>query len=277
MRIVKEKWAARKYGRELGNGSGIFLTNLRFADDILLVARTLPQLKQMIADVCVDSAKVGLELHPDKTKIQHNGIGYGSGVEMAPVMDMKIQVLGPTISNMYLGRSLCMTSPHDAELDHRVRKAWAKFGVFKNELTDKEIPLHLRMKLFHSVVSPTALYGCCSWVMTSARRLKLRRTQLKMMRLILCRRRTYNADGALETWVDCLQRVTGEARLAAEEHSIPNWAEIQTERLESWNTRLQQMNGERWAKQLLEWCPDGRRSRGRPSARWADELSHNGT
>ena len=50
------------------------MTNLRFADDILLMGRTLPQIRNMLSDVAGESARVGLELHPGKTKILHNGM-----------------------------------------------------------------------------------------------------------------------------------------------------------------------------------------------------------
>ena len=30
---------------------------------------------------------------------------------------------------------------HDVELEHRLKRAWAKFGVSKQELTDKSVPI----------------------------------------------------------------------------------------------------------------------------------------
>ena len=80
MRKVKAKWG-NKYGISVGSGQDAILTNLRFADDIVLIGRSLPQIKKMIADVKSAGAEVGLELHPAKTKIQHNNIGYGSRVQ----------------------------------------------------------------------------------------------------------------------------------------------------------------------------------------------------
>ena len=149
MRKAKVKWATKKYGRHLGYGPKSILTNFRFAGDILLVARSLPQSKQMIADLCDEGNKAGLELHPNKTKTQRNNIGCGSGVRMAEVRNMNIEVLQPTSNKMYLGRALTLTSVHDSELDYRLQRAWAKFGAFKQELTDKATPLPLRLKLFH--------------------------------------------------------------------------------------------------------------------------------
>ena len=50
------------------------------------------------------------------------------------------------------------------------------------EVSDKMVPLHLRLKLFHSVVAPSVLYGCGSCLITEARETRLKSVQLKMMR-----------------------------------------------------------------------------------------------
>ena len=51
------------------------MTNLRFADDVLLVARSLHQAHQMLLDLAKEAAKAGLEIHLGKTKIMNNGCG----------------------------------------------------------------------------------------------------------------------------------------------------------------------------------------------------------
>ena len=273
MRDVKTEWSRKRYGLQLGHG-GETLTNLRFADDIVIIARTLPQIKQMIADVAAASAKTGLKLHPEKTKIQHNNIGYGSRVRSANVSDMHIQVLSSKESAMYLGRLLSLTDTHDVELDYRIKKGWAKFGMLKQELTDKTVPLHLRLKLFHSVVTPTVLYGCGSWVMTTARDDLLRSTQMKMLRRMLGRARKVDAStDELETWVEWVQRVTHEAREQMMRHHVTDWVDEQRKRAVDWRYKLVNMDSKRWAKQVLEWFPTGCRSRGHPRTRWIDQVS----
>ena len=202
MRKVKEKWAKKYRGIQIGTMAETRITNLRFADDILLIARTLPEIRQMIADIIEEGGEIGLELHPEKTKIQHNNIGYGSCARKAKVQNMDIEILPSNGKTTYLGRALSLTEPHDTELDHRIRQAWAKFGKFKSELTDKDVPLHLRLKLFNSVVTPTVLYGCVSWTMIGSRIEKLRTTQMKMLLLILGRKRLISAMGEIEAWVE---------------------------------------------------------------------------
>ena len=155
---------------------------------------------------------------------------------------------------------MSLTDPHEVELDHRVRKAWAKFGVFWEELTDKAVPLHLRSKLFHSILTPTILYGCSSWVMTAAREEKLKVAQLKMTRTILGRWRKMNeSTSERETWVEWVQRVTTEARQIMADHNIPHWVDEQAARMRCWSARVNTMESERWAKQVLNWQPEGYR------------------
>ena len=279
MRPVKEKWLSKGWGQQLGYGQDCVLTNLRFADDILLVGRSLYQIKQMLADVRREGAKVGLELHPEKTKIQHNGIGYGSCVRSAKIDGMDIEVLPSTTTTTYLGKALSLTDTHDSELKHRLAKAWAKFGAYRQELTNKDIPLSLRLKLFESVVTPSVLYGSCSWVMTSARKQALKSAQMKMVRTILSRRRlvTYPSvdDGdsvGLETWVDWVRRVTADARKEMANNGVPDWVDECGRTIQRWGKKFRNMESYRWARRVLDWQPDSWRARGRPRARWSDQL-----
>ena len=48
------------------------LTNLRFADDVMLFATSKKQIRKMMCDFKKATEKVGLRIHPDKTKILSN-------------------------------------------------------------------------------------------------------------------------------------------------------------------------------------------------------------
>ena len=170
-----------------------------------------------------------------------------------------------------MGRALCLINTHDVELANRMRKAWAKFGIYKDELTDKAIPLNLRLKLFHSVVTPSAMYGCGSWVMTGTRKATLQSTHLKMLRAILAQKRVLDSDGVLEPWVDWAQRSSRDARHAIQQLNIPDWTTELHAKLVSWRRRLSNMDSQRWARKVLEWRPIGRRSRGHPLTRWNEQ------
>ena len=277
MRQVKEKWKRRKYGVNLEPSFEDRLTNLRFADDILVIARTLPQIKQMLLDIIEECEKNGLKLHPEKTKIMHNDKGYGRHVTAAKVGEMSIEVLHATDSTMYLGRLLSLTEPHETELQHRTKKAWAKFGAYREELINKDVPLSLRLKLFNSVVSPTMLYGCASWVLTAARKQKLQATQMRMMRTIMGGRRHIDAEtGEHETWIAWIKRATMEARSKMKENNIRDWLQVVTTTQERWHVKLKGQDPRKWSTQVVEWRPIGFRSVGRPSKRWSQEDDTDG-
>ena len=139
----------------------------------------------MFVDLDLEAAKVGLKIHQNKTKIQHNNIGYGVGAKEAKCGRIIVEMLSKEETAAYLGRVVNLRNLHDTELHNRIAKAWAKFGIFKKELTDQAIPIHLRLKLFDAVVTPTILYGSEVWTMTLQRLKKLRTTQRKMLRLII--------------------------------------------------------------------------------------------
>lgn len=71
-KTLKQRWLACQHGILLGHTNVTRLTNLRFADDVLLFATTLPQLTKMLNDLHGVAGRCGLELHPDKTVIMSN-------------------------------------------------------------------------------------------------------------------------------------------------------------------------------------------------------------
>ena len=48
------------------------LTNLRFADDVMLFATSKEQIRKMLCEFKKGTEKAGLRIHPDKTKILSN-------------------------------------------------------------------------------------------------------------------------------------------------------------------------------------------------------------
>eukprot|EP00973_Karenia_brevis_P036586 5043515-Karenia_brevis.AAC.1 len=178
---IQRAWEKRGWGIECG---GKQLTNLRFADDVLLLASSRRQLKGMIADLISGATHVGLQLHMGKTKVLTNCV-HADRTPIA-IQGKHVEVLSMGQGTKYLGRLLCLeSSHHDREIDHRIAGAWRKFSHWKNELCSKHYSLQDRLKLFHAVVTPTILFGSKAWVMTADREHKLRNTQRRMLRCIV--------------------------------------------------------------------------------------------
>jgi hypothetical protein len=273
MRVLKKKWLTKRWGVQLGWAAGSEITNLRFADDILLIARTLPQIKSMISDVAREASKVGLELHGGKTKIVHNGIGYGSRVEKTSCDGLDIDVLNCEDHAIYLGRALRMTDMHDEELRNRSAKAWAKFSIYRNELLDRDIPVKHRLKLFDAVITPTMLYSSGTWVMTIERQRRLRTTQRRMLRMMLSSKRKYkDNERTVEDYVEWIQRATREVEATMAVYGIQDWVGQQRLRLWQWAGKVARMRDSRWTHEILHWELLGSRPQGRPRIRWLDQF-----
>ena len=77
MKLLNAKWERKRWGLRVGNAHGP-LTNLRFADDLLLVGRSRQQVAKMLQDLLEGSSASGLKIHYGKINEFHNGIGTGA-------------------------------------------------------------------------------------------------------------------------------------------------------------------------------------------------------
>ena len=308
MRSAKKTFQDRKLGIQLGDTDESRLTNLRFADDVLLAARSLKQLGDMLLLVQSEASKCGLESHPEETKIisSTNREGRPRSAH-TQIGAMKIEILPRASAVKYLGRQITFGDYHELELSNRMRAGWAKFMQNKQELLNKHYSLNDRLRLFESVISPTVLYGSECWTMTRSMEKMLRSTQRKMLRSMLGqgRRRVTHANRAeqdsgsehepeldtqedvyeeLEPWTDWIKRVTQSAEESLERLKIRTWVEQARRRKWRWASKLYcGMEPDRWTNMVLEWNPQvhydhpkptARRKQAGPKKRCTDELEH---
>ena len=105
------------------NDEGIFigdlrkrLTNTRYADDVLLYAKSLEELQRMTELLITELRKVGLHLNADKTKILHSSIhDAGADRDYVDINGEFVQVLHEDQSHRYLGRHMSVS------LENRLR------------------------------------------------------------------------------------------------------------------------------------------------------------
>ena len=65
-------WQERHKGIRLSDKKEDCLTNLRFADDVLLFSTSLNKLEEMLCDFKRSTESGGLEIHPSKSKVFSN-------------------------------------------------------------------------------------------------------------------------------------------------------------------------------------------------------------
>lgn len=119
-----QSWAYRGYGYKLCSKDAML--SLHFADDILLVSKSLKEITIMVCDVAKSSAEIGLQFNYKKTKALWNGNGPQVPKTLSTAQG-NVDILLPYAAVAYLGRELCFTDPHDKEIGTRMTKAWRSF------------------------------------------------------------------------------------------------------------------------------------------------------
>ena len=165
------------------------LTNVRFADDLLLFGSSMAEVVEMFELLSLKLEEAGLSINPSKTKMFTTGALATSSV--APMMvdaaGSMVELVRGAATHKYLGRMFSgdLTKRGQCNLSHRLSCGWFKFHCFQHSLLNRKIPVHLRLRLFESVVSPTVLYSLSSTPLTATQQQKLDATQRKMLRRIV--------------------------------------------------------------------------------------------
>lgn len=233
------------------NINGEYMTHLRFADDIVVMAETLEDLSRMLDDLSRVSQQVGLKMNMDKTKVMLN-----SHVVPTPVK-VGSSTLEVVDEYIYLGQKVQLgKSNFQKEVDRRIQLGWAAFGKLRS-IFSAHLPQCLKTKVFNACVLPVMTYGTETWPLTMGRLRRLKVTQRAMERAMLgisLRDRVRNDEIRRRSKVtDIAQRIA--------------WLKWQ------WAGHIARRTDGRWGGKVLEWRPRaGGRSRGRPPTRWTDDL-----
>lgn len=232
------------------NIDGRNLTNLRFADDVVLLSDNMGEIRIMLRDLREMCSRVGLEINMSKTKFMTNLVPS----ENMTVDGCEVELVEKYI---YLGHEVRIARDNQTcELKRRITLSWAAYGKLR-DVFKSDLPICLKRKVFNQCVLPVMTYGAETLTLTTTSAKKLRITQRRMERSMLgvsLRDHIRNEDLRARTGVtDVIYRV---AKL--------KW---------NWAGHVARLTDERWTRRLLEWRPRAdRRGRGRPPTRWTDDL-----
>ena len=95
-------------------------------------------------------------------------------------------------------------------------------------------------------------------------------TRRQMLRMMFGGRRQSD-----ESWVEWVQRATGDAEATMAAHSSEDWATLQRRRKFRLAGKAARALDGRWSHRLLSWRPHHGRGRrvGHPHKRWADDIT----
>ena len=135
--------------------AGKNINNLRYADDTTLMAESDEELKSLLMKVKEESAKVGLKLNIQKTKVMASG----------PISSWQID--GETVEIVADFSFLGSKVTADGDCSHEIkrclllgRKVMTNLDtIFKS----RDITLSTKVHLVKAMVFPVVMYGCESW------------------------------------------------------------------------------------------------------------------
>ena len=272
---LEEKWAKanrRRTDIEFGlkmNCSNRNLTDLRFADDVILIAQQRSDIGKMLRDLSDHAAKFGLRINFTKTKIMTWNALAGNAAPI-DIYGKDVSILDEAVAERYLGRKLCFQDSMQTELDNRIAAAWGSFHKHKSELCGKHYRLKDRVRLFEAVVTPTVLYGASTWTLRADMVKQLNTVWRKMLRYVF--RCFCKKDVDLEVWIEFLRESAHAVDSMAREFGLEDWNSMHKRRKWRLAGRLARETDERWSAKVLDWSPAVGRSRGRPRLRWTDQL-----
>ena len=120
-------------------------------------------------------------------------------------------------------------------------------------------PFHIKKKqVMDQCILPTMTYGCQTWSLNKQMTNKLRTAQRAMERKML--------DLKLKDKIPCLE--------IRKRTKIIDIIEYTLKQKWKWAGHIARLKDNRWTRRCTEWQPRrGKRSRGRPSRRWQDDIT----
>ena len=145
--------------------AGRNINNLRYADDTTLMSESEEELKGLLMKVKEESEKVGLKLNIQKTKIMASG----------PIISWEID--GHTLETVsdfiFLGSIITADGDCSHEIKRRLLLGRKVRTNLDSILKSRDITLPTRVHVVKAMVFPVVTYGCESWTVKKAERLRI--------------------------------------------------------------------------------------------------------
>ena len=141
--------------------AGRNINNLRYADNITLMAESEEELKSLLMKAKVENEKVGLKLNIQKTKIMASG----------PITSWEIDgETIETVSDFILGGGSKITADGDCshEIERHLLLGRKVMTNLDNIFKSRDITLPTNVRLVKAMVFPVVMYGCESWTVKKA-------------------------------------------------------------------------------------------------------------
>ena len=139
---------------------GKTIKNLRFADDIDLMAEGRDDLQRITNKVDLQSKRFGLSINTEKTKVMSLGKEHE---------ELKITAQGKELEQVgtftYLGAAIAEDGSCEADIKKRICLAAGTFGNLTTIWKAKDLTIKTKVKVYETMAVPVLLYGSECWSM----------------------------------------------------------------------------------------------------------------
>ena len=229
------------------------ICNLRFADDIDLMAGSNEELQDLTNRLTESANAFGMEVSSEKSKVLVNSRNNASAD-----ISMNGEQLEVVNSFKYLGATLTSDGTSIADIRSRLGAATSAMSKL-NRIWRSSISFPTKFRLYKSLVLSVLLYGCEAWTLTAETEKKIQAFEHKCLRKLL--RISY-----LEHKTNDYVRRTVADMVGRQEPLI---ATIKRRKLAFYGhvTRHDSL-----CKTIMQGTVEGGRSRGRQRKSWSDNI-----
>ena len=227
------------------------VTNIRYADDTVLLAESAEGLQKLLDIVVRESKIMGLNINYKKTEclvVAKRG---------SPKCDLKLgdKDIKQVSSFNYLGSIITEDARCEKEIKRRIALAKSAFSKLSKLLRNRSLSIRTRMRVLYCYVHPVLMYGSEAWTITTDMKKRLASCEMWFIRQMMKIKWTDRVSNE-----EVLRRATVNQKLLSE-------------------IRIRQMRfmGHLVRKGGLENLSltgkiEGKRSRGRRRVLWMDSL-----
>lgn len=232
--------------------NGQLLNNLRFADDIDLIADSPDQVQELTNKVNASSKRFGLKINAEKTKTMTIGKQH---------KELEVTLNGGVLEQVtefvYLGGLLTEDGQCTKDIKRRIGLASTVFGRLSRMWRTNNVSTKTKTKLYTTLVVPVLLYGAECWTLRKEDERRILVAEMSWLRRIAGRTRR-----------DRIRNEVTREELGQRETLIDK---IRKRRL-TWFGHVTRMDSERLPARALFCQVKGTRSQGRQTKTWMDNV-----
>ncbi|KAI5728841.1 hypothetical protein M8J77_021978 [Diaphorina citri] len=250
--IIKEAFQGVQLGISL---NGRIINNLRYADDLVLLANTKQDLVTLLENLHESSIKYNMKININKSKVM---LVSKKANRRTPKIEIDNQTLEGVNNYKYLGANISSDGKSDDEIKRRIAIAKTSFWRHK-EIMRRNISRKTKLRLLQTYIFSVMSYGCESWTLkeeTSRRINSFENWCYRRMLKVSWRDRITNCE---------ILRRMGKTHF--------EWLNIIRERKIKFAGHVLRGSSGELMLDVMECNMEGTRGRGRPRRMWFHNIS----